>query len=226
MYSVPPHPNMYMMQHPMPPQIMHPQYSQQPMPPSSQHPMYQQSSSYNQPYYQQQQQQQQHPPHHPGLPPPQHHSSPHPPLPTPPQYQGSPQPGHQRVISPVPPPNGTPASSSRTPSESGAGGPGSPNVSSPKIDSPTGSNSKRPKLRVQIPSETASSSDKQPLHENEEAIARKGEDEMLPITSQVNIYIYFIHIYLYMFAKSLFKFIYKKFVTQCAAFISYTIGWP
>ncbi|CAM0139117.1 hypothetical protein VKS41_007852 [Umbelopsis sp. WA50703] len=184
MYSVPPHPNMYMMQHPMPPQIMHPQYSQQPMPPSSQHPMYQQSSSYNQPYYQQQQQQQQHPPHHPGLPPPQHHSSPHPPLPTPPQYQGSPQPGHQRVISPVPPPNGTPASSSRTPSESGAGGPGSPNVSSPKIDSPTGSNSKRPKLRVQIPSETASSSDKQPLHENEEAIARKGEDEMLPITSQ------------------------------------------
>jgi hypothetical protein len=85
-------------------------------------------------------------------------------------------------MSPVPPHNGTPVPSSRTPSLSD-GGPGSPNISSPKVESPNG-NHKRPKLRVQIPSETSEKAVVK--HESEEvAVTRKGSDEMLPTSSQV-----------------------------------------
>jgi len=70
--------------------------------------------------------------------------------------------------------------SSRTPS-SNDGGPRSPSISSPKVESPTGG-SKRPKLRLQIPSET---SEKPAAKlEGEEAVKRKASDDMLPISSQ------------------------------------------
>ncbi|KAG2175918.1 hypothetical protein INT44_000396 [Umbelopsis vinacea] len=176
MYSVPPHPHMYMMQQQatqQPPpmsQNVHPQYQQHPMPPSSQHSLYPpHPGPYNQSYQSYPQPHQQHPPSHS-------------PLPIPPQYQGSPQPVHQqRMISPVPPPhNGTPVPSSRT-SSSGEGGPGSPNISSPKVESPNGT-TKRPKLRVQIPSETSEKPVIKP--EVDEGIARKGTDDMLPMSTQ------------------------------------------